>query len=166
MDNPFMADLPIEEQIANVRQALDAALTELATHGKTEQDAEHLMKAHFSYSWTLAKPWYGAAYNAVSARAQLSELEEQAQENERHDEPKYRSVKWRNLWNWTSEEGGTTRMHLTGSEGLSGTTLCGREFPDSKGYPTAVRYCKTCVKKSKMTVEQIKELEYVPSSAE
>jgi len=74
-----------------------------------------------------------------------------------------RTVKWKNLWNWTSEEGGTTRLHLTTSVGASGTTLCGREFPRAKGYPTAVRYCKSCVKKSKLTYDQIRTLESVPS---
>jgi hypothetical protein len=77
-----------------------------------------------------------------------------------------RTVKWRNIWNWTSEEGGTTRLHLTNSEGLSGSTLCGREFPRRKGYPTAVRYCKACVKKSKLTYEQIRALDSVPSAEE
>lgn len=77
-----------------------------------------------------------------------------------------RLVKWKNLWNWTSEEGGTTRLHLTSSEGLSGTTLCGREFPRCKGYPTAVRYCKVCVKKSKLTYEQLRAFEHVPSAEE
>ena len=75
-----------------------------------------------------------------------------------------KTVKWRNVWNWTSEEGGTTRLHLTTSEGLEGTTLCGREFPRRKGYPTAVRYCKACVKKSELTNEQILTLEEVPSA--
>lgn len=75
-----------------------------------------------------------------------------------------RTVKWRNVWNWTGEEGGTTRLHLTDSEGVAGTTLCGRDFPHAKGYPTAVRYCKTCVKRSKLTYEQIRVLESVPSS--
>jgi len=75
-----------------------------------------------------------------------------------------RTVKWKNLWNWTIEEGGTTRLHMTNSDGLSGTTLCGREFPRTKGYPTAVRYCKTCVKKSKLTYDQIRMLESVPSA--
>jgi hypothetical protein len=77
-----------------------------------------------------------------------------------------RTVKWKNLWNWSSEEGGTTRLHLTEGEGLSGTTLCGRKFPRHKGYPTAVHYCKACVKKSKFTSEQLRTLESVPSAEE
>jgi hypothetical protein len=77
-----------------------------------------------------------------------------------------RTVKWKNLWNWSSEEGGTTRLHLTNDEGLSGTTLCGREFPRRKGYPTAVHYCKACIKKSKLTSEQLRALESVPSAEE
>jgi hypothetical protein len=77
-----------------------------------------------------------------------------------------RLVKWKNLWNWSREEGGTTRLHLTESEGLTGTTLCGRTFPRSKGYPTAVRYCKACVRKSKFSAEQLRSLELVPSAEE
>lgn len=75
-----------------------------------------------------------------------------------------RTVKWKNLWNWTSEEGGTTRLHLTNDEGLAGKTLCGREYPSAKGYPTAARYCKMCVKKSKLTYDQIRTLDSVPSA--
>jgi len=75
-----------------------------------------------------------------------------------------RLVKWRNVWNWTSEEGGTSRLHITNSEALSGTTLCGREFPRRKGYPTAVRYCKTCIKKSRLSSDQIKTLDLVPNA--
>lgn len=82
MSNPFIADLPIEEQIVNVKQALDKALAELATYGKTKKDAERLVHSNISYSWALSRPWYGAAWNAVSASAQLAELTEQAEENE------------------------------------------------------------------------------------
>jgi hypothetical protein len=77
-----------------------------------------------------------------------------------------RKVKWRNVWNWSQEEGGTTRLHLTISEGLSGTTLCGREFPRQKGYPTAVRICKSCARMSGLTPEQIRAFESVPSAEE
>ena len=75
-----------------------------------------------------------------------------------------RLVKWKNLWNYMSEEGGTTRLHLTESDTLTGTTLCGREYPRCKGYPTAVHYCKVCVKKSKLTSDQLRGLEYVPNA--
>lgn len=77
-----------------------------------------------------------------------------------------RLVKWRNVWNWTGEEGGTTRLHLTNDEGLAGKTLCGREFPRRKGYPTAVRHCKTCLKNAKLSPAQVRTLEYVPSAEE
>jgi hypothetical protein len=77
-----------------------------------------------------------------------------------------RKVKWKNLWNWTGEEGGTTRLHLTDSDELSGKTLCGRKFPRCKGYPSAVRYCKTCVKKSKLTYDQIYALSFVANAAD
>ncbi len=74
-----------------------------------------------------------------------------------------RLVAWKNLWNWSCEEGGTTRLHLTNDEGLAGKTLCGREYPRAKGYPTAVRYCKTCVRKSSLTAAQLNALDEVPS---
>lgn len=77
-----------------------------------------------------------------------------------------RKVKWCNVWNWTQEEGGTTRLHLTNDGGLEGKTLCGRTYPRCKGYPVAVRYCKTCVKKSKLTYDQIFALDLVPSATE
>jgi hypothetical protein len=73
-------------------------------------------------------------------------------------------VKWRNVWNWTGEEGGTTRLHLTNDSGFTGRTLCGREFPARKGYPTAVRYCKICIRKSGLSFQQIRELEDVPDA--
>lgn len=76
---------------------------------------------------------------------------------------KLRTVKWKNLWNYTAEEGGTTRLHLTAAEGTTGKTLCGRDYPRNKGFPTAVRYCKTCVKKSHLTYAEINALEDVPS---
>ncbi len=75
-----------------------------------------------------------------------------------------RLVAWKNLWNWTQEEGGTTRLHLTEAEGLAGKTLCGREFPRRKGFPFSTRYCKVCVRKSKLKLAQLRALEYVPSA--
>lgn len=74
------------------------------------------------------------------------------------------TVKWRNTWNWSSAEGGTTRLHLTKDTTLSGITLCGREYPRCKGYPTAIRYCKTCIKKSKLSYEEIRTLDSVANS--
>lgn len=77
-----------------------------------------------------------------------------------------RLVIWQNVWNWTLEESGTTRIHITSSAGLSGKTLCGRPFPAAKGYPVAVRYCKRCVtaaKKLGRDIQEIKTLAYVRS---
>lgn len=75
-----------------------------------------------------------------------------------------RLVIWQNLWNWTLEEGGTTRIHITSAVGLSGKTLCGRPFPAAKGYPVAVRFCKRCTTaalRTGITKEQIRTLAYV-----
>ncbi len=77
-----------------------------------------------------------------------------------------RLVKWRNVWNWTGEEGGTTRLHLTNDDGLAGKTLCGRAFPRAKGYPFSPRYCKVCVRKARLTGSELRSLEYVPSAEE
>lgn len=59
-----------------------------------------------------------------------------------------RRVAWQNLWNWTQEESGTTRFHLTDARGQSGKTLCGRSFPVEKGYPVSLRVCKRCAVKA------------------
>lgn len=75
-----------------------------------------------------------------------------------------RLVIWQNLWNWTQEESGTTRIHITSMAGLSGKTLCGRPYPATKGYPVAVRFCKRCTnaaQRTGITAEQIRTLAYV-----
>jgi phage terminase large subunit GpA-like protein len=77
-----------------------------------------------------------------------------------------RKVKWCNVWNWSQEEGGVTRVHLTKSEGLSGTTLCGRAFPSRKGHPTAAHYCKACLRGTGLTLIQLRALDSVPSADE
>lgn len=78
-----------------------------------------------------------------------------------------RLVKWQTTMNFSIDGGGTTRLHLTEALGLTGQTLCGRTFPVEKGWPTAVRYCKTCVQKSGLTPAQLRDLnEYVPLSVE
>ncbi len=75
MSNPFdTSELSLAEQITNVRAALNDALTELASYGKTDSDAERLVNANISRSWKLAQPWYGAAYTVISARAQWLDL--------------------------------------------------------------------------------------------
>lgn len=61
-----------------------------------------------------------------------------------------KQVVWSNVWNWTHSGGHGSRVHLTESEGLAGTTLCGKEFPRSKGHPIAVYMCKRCMKKAGM----------------
>ena len=76
MSNPFTIDISTEDQIANVQAALDEALVELARYGKTEDDAARLIAAHISRKWALSRPWYGAAWNVISARTQLAELRE------------------------------------------------------------------------------------------
>lgn len=77
-----------------------------------------------------------------------------------------RLVIWQNVWNWTLEESGTTRIHVTSSAGLSGKTLCGRPFPAAKGYPVAVRYCKRCEAAAKRLgheAQEIRKFNYVRS---
>ena len=76
----------------------------------------------------------------------------------------HRLVIWQNLWNWTQEESGTTRIHITSAAGLSGKTLCGRPFPATKGYPVAVRFCKRCVtaaQRAGVSKESVRALAYV-----
>ena len=78
-----------------------------------------------------------------------------------------RLVKWQTTMNYSLDGGGTTRLHLTEAEGLTGKTLCGRIFPTEKGWPTAVRYCKTCVRKSGMTAAELRDLnDFVPQTVE
>lgn len=75
MSNPFnTSEITLTQQIENVRDALNAAILELATYGKSDTDAERLVSANISRSWKLGKPWYGAAYTVVSARAQWLDL--------------------------------------------------------------------------------------------
>ena len=77
-----------------------------------------------------------------------------------------RLVKWQTTMNYSLDGGGTTRLHLTEAEGLAGKTLCGREFLARKGWPTAVRYCKTCVRKAALDRAALAGLEEVPSAEE
>lgn len=72
-----------------------------------------------------------------------------------------RRVAWQNIWNWTLEESGTTRIHITAAQQRSGKTLCGRPFPVEKGYPVSLRFCKRCLAKAKASgysIEQVRKL--------
>lgn len=166
-DNPFIANLPIEEQIENVRAALNTAHAALTALGKTEHDALALLALNLGRK---ARPhWHDLAWEVVSARAQLAELEEQASENERHDkrrtvEPQLKQVVWSNVWNWTHSGGHGSRVHLTYDATLAGKTLCGKEFPRAKGHPIAVWVCKGCLKKAGITVKDMNKLPFVESS--
>jgi hypothetical protein len=74
--------------------------------------------------------------------------------------PTLRLVKWQNIWNWTLEESGTTRIHITAARQRSGKTLCGRPFPVEKGYPVSLRFCKRCLAKAKTvghSIEQVRK---------
>jgi len=63
--------------------------------------------------------------------------------------PTLRRVKWVGFWDRGMRELHTdvgTTEHLTKETGLTGKTLCGREFPRDKGYASANRFCKRCLK--------------------
>jgi len=75
-----------------------------------------------------------------------------------------RTVKWMTTMNYSIDGGGgTTRLHLTESEGLQGRTLCGRNFPARKGWPTAARYCAVCLRKAGLDRDALAALSQVPS---
>lgn len=60
-----------------------------------------------------------------------------------------RTVSWRNIWNWTAKaDGYGSRTHLTESEGPSGKTLCGREFPAERGHSSSWHFCRRCLNKA------------------
>jgi len=77
-----------------------------------------------------------------------------------------RQVVWSNLWNWTHSGGHGSRVHLTENAGISGTTLCGKDFPRVKGHPIAAYMCKRCMKKAKLTIPEINKLPFVASAEE
>lgn len=61
-----------------------------------------------------------------------------------------RTVAWCNLWNVIAANNGDgygTKSHLTADEGYSGKTLCGKAFPEYKGYPSTwgAGFCKRCL---------------------
>lgn len=72
MNDPFTTDIPADEARANVLAALDVALAQLAALGKTEQDAERLLKSGLGRS--IRPAWFDAAWAVVSARRQLEEM--------------------------------------------------------------------------------------------
>lgn len=69
-----------------------------------------------------------------------------------------RKVAWTNVWNRHSDGG--TLIHLTNG-GISGITVCGREYPADKGHPVSWRHCKICLKRASVDVTK---LEWVPSA--
>lgn len=78
-----------------------------------------------------------------------------------------RVVAWTNIWDrgaaLHSDVG--SLIHLTETEGVTGKTLCGREFPADKGHPATGRVCKRCwniAKKRELKVD-IKQADWVPS---
>ena len=85
--------------------------------------------------------------------------------------PVLRRVQWVNLWQRGYQElhGDVgSRVHLTQSEGPSGKTLCGREFPADKGYYSPHKWCKVCVNKAyKLGFQKgfTKGIDYVPSQS-
>jgi hypothetical protein len=85
------------------------------------------------------------------------------------DKPKLRRVQWVNWRDRGMKElhGDVgCRIHLTSAEGLTGKTLCGREFPADKGWYSPHKFCKRCVNKAyKMGFQQgfTKDLDSVPS---
>ena len=52
-----------------------------------------------------------------------------------------------------------TTVHITESNAASGKTLCGREYPRDKGYPSVNRVCKIC--KRKAGLDDIRVLPWV-----
>lgn len=87
--------------------------------------------------------------------------------------PTLRTVSWTNIWNRSlasDRDGIGTKPHLTADTGLSGKTLCGRAFPDDKGYPSTwgESFCKRCLNRAyKMGFEKgfTRGLSAVPSRA-
>lgn len=76
-----------------------------------------------------------------------------------------RRVAWMNIHNWRAidRDGAGTRVHLTEEAGSSGKTLCGKEFPAAKGYPSNFKFCRKCFAKAGRPAKELIGLEYVPS---
>lgn len=77
-----------------------------------------------------------------------------------------KKVVWSNVWNWTHSGGHGSRVHLTNDTGLTGKTLCGKEFPRCKGAPIAAYGCKRCWKKAGMTNAEFSALEWSPNAVD
>lgn len=81
-------------------------------------------------------------------------------------------VAWCNTFNHSTAincDGYGSKAHLTSADGKAGKTLCGKEFPAVKGYPSTVGFCKRCCNAAyKMGFEKgfTKELGWVESSDE
>lgn len=185
-DNPFVCDLPLAEQIKNVRNALDDARREIASYAVTEERAfrdlespEYLRRTAAGAAWRNARPWLNAAWNVNQAQIQLRELyaaqreadrptteEAEAKVVEWAASSQLRQVVWANVWNWTHGDGIASRVHLTTDDGLTGKTLCGKKFPRTKGCPSCYKTCRACLKKVKITREQWNALGYVPSAVD
>ena len=67
--------------------------------------------------------------------------------------PSLRVVAWTSVWNYTGglhRDGAGSRIHLTETAGLAGKTLCGRDFPSAKGYPSPTRRCSHCLRMARL----------------
>lgn len=186
IDNPFVCDLPLADQIKNVHNALDNARRELASYRIAEDRAfrdlespEYHRRTVAGDVWRNARPWLSAAWNVRQAQAQLRELYAAQREADRPTTEaaeakavewalasELSQVVWSNVWNWTHTGGIASRVHLTNDEGLTGKTLCGKTFPRIKGTPTCYARCKACQKKAGITKEQWNALGYVPSAVD
>lgn len=67
--------------------------------------------------------------------------------------PTLRLVAWTNIWNRSAavnSDGHGTKHHVTSEAGYSGKTLCGRTFPEDKGYPSTwgAGVCKRCANRA------------------
>ena len=85
-----------------------------------------------------------------------------------------RKVEWVNSWDEiraSNTDGYGTKVHLTDSPQLEGRTLCGKTFPQWKGYPSnwGNGICKRCLNKAlKMGFEKdvLASLDWVESKSE
>ncbi len=78
-------------------------------------------------------------------------------------------VQWCNLWNEAraSHADVGSMVHLTSADGLTGVTLCGKDYPARKGCPGPSRLCKRCLTKAYKQGSArgfTKTLGYVPST--
>lgn len=150
--------LTFREQVENVRACVQQAVDELARQGVGALTAERMIEANLGAGLMNKRyPWWPAADAYVGAKRQLDELLAAC---------RYQKVLWSNVWNWTHTGGIASRVHLTESKGLTGTTLCGKEFPAAKGHPSGYAACKACWKKAGLSAKEWRGLPYVPSTVE